>query len=61
MDHTTFSGILIDFTQPLPPAFFSELAAAANAFRKAALHVLLRSDCKSGISTVFKAAGGKLP
>ena len=61
MDHTTFSGIRIDFTQPLPSAFFSELTAATHAFRKAAPHVLIRSDCKSGISTVLKAAGGKLP
>ena len=61
MDHTTFSGIHIDLTQSLPSAFFSELTAATYAFRKAAPHVLIRSDCKSGISTVLKAAGGKLP
>ena len=42
MDHTTFSGIRIDFTQPLPSAFFSELTAATHAFRKAAPHVLIR-------------------
>ena len=60
-DHTIFSGIRIDFTQPFPSAFFSELTAATHAFRKAAPHVLIRSDCKSGISTVLKAARGKLP
>ena len=61
MDHTIFSGIRIDFTHPLPSASFSELTAATHAFRKAAPHIFICSDCQSGISTVLKAAGGKLP
>ena len=43
------------------PAFFLELMAMPRAFRKAAPAVLILSDCKSGISMVHKAAGGKLP
>ena len=49
------------YSYRLPSAFFSELTAATHAFRKAVPHVLIRSDCKSGISAVLKAARGKLP
>ena len=59
MDHNTFSGIRIDFTQPLPSASFSELTAATHAFRKAAPIILIHSDCKAGISAVHKAAGAR--
>ena len=47
--------------RPATPFIFSELTAATHTFRKAAPHVRIHSDCKSGVSTVLKAAIGKLP
>ena len=51
----------MDFTFPYPSAYIAELVAAAGAYQGSQPGTSIRSDCKAGISTILKAAGGKRP
>ena len=51
----------MDFTFPHLSAYIAELVAAAGAYQGSQPGTSIRSDCKAGISTMPKAAGGKRP
>ena len=51
----------MSYTFPHPSTYVAELLAAAGAYQGSQPGTSTRSDCKAGIFTILKAAGGKRP